>query len=245
MSNFKTFLVDNYDLAGEGYYLSKNPNDFLYYLKADVKSKFEELTKESYKFKSWDEVVKEKFSCYGTRREISKKYRGLYWSSAMYCTPSLPTCGNTGFNINYESFTYLGEQGEDGEYYNCSGETTILPVLCGNDIDELYRQLHSIGAEKIGKGYCTYDQATFQLTSEHPWFEVVTPIGYEFNSITLILKGYGVVRTKDFPSNLIVSEKVVEAMKEASEKEWSSGVVFLKDGGYDDTEQDYELEDYL
>jgi hypothetical protein len=242
MTNFKTFLDDNYDLAGENYYLSKNPNDFLYYLKADIKSKFEELTKKSYKFKSWDEVVKEKFFSYEVRREISKKYRGLYWSSATNCTSHLPTCWNTWFNVSHESFTYLSTQGEDGEYYNCSGEITVKPVLCGNDIDELYRQLHSIEAEEIGKGYCTFDRATFQLTSKHPWFEVVTPIGYEFNSIRVILKGYGVIRTKDFPSNLIVSEKVVAAMKEAL---WASGEVELHGGGYDDTEQNYELEDYI
>lgn len=238
MTNFKTFLADNYDFAGEGYYLSKDPNDFLLCLKADIESKF---TKENYRFKSWDEVVEEKFSNYGVRREIRKKYKGLYWTTAMNGTPSLPTSGNTGFNVNYESFTYLGEQGEDGKYYNRPGEITIKPVLCSRDIDTLYRELHNIGAEKVGQGYCTYDRATFQLTSSHPWFEVVTPIGYEFEVITLILEGYGVIRTKDFPANTIVSERVIQAMREAKDKEWLSE----GDALYDEDIEDYQQGDIL
>jgi hypothetical protein len=132
-------------------------------------------------------------------------------------TPDLPTSGNTGFNVLYDTFTYMDQIDEDGKEFSVGAQITISPQLLGNPSDEIYSVLHRVGARDIGKGYCTFDCATAVLTKESPWFYVVTPVSYEFDKITLVIAGYGVVRTRHFPTDCIVHQVVVDTYKKAFE----------------------------
>ncbi len=162
-------------------------------------------------FLTWAEVIEQKFA----KREQQKALDSVFYWIGMKLkdTPDLPISGNTGINVLHDTFTYIGQIDEDGEEFSVGAEITISPQLLGNPIDELYSVLHRVGATRIGEGSCTFDRATAVLTKDSPWFYVVTPIGYEFDKIKLVIEGYGVVRTRHFPTNCIVHEKVVSSFK--------------------------------